>query len=159
MSVSLIELWTWEQRPYLFFFFFKWWANRTPLGASLVLCFVIWKDEDTEKEEVQLIPALPHSPFSSLPIPTPHSEHLALCEGNSHLPAEPCPLQLLGWMKTSRHCRPVSLCIQSTSAFLVITSPSPGFRRVPLLWALTAHSTPSFQHFDTSLIFIYLLSQ
>ena len=107
---------------------------------------------------------------SSQPFPTPHSHPslsppLTVSPSSARgelppacrdLPPSASQLAKLGWM-ASRHNHPVSLCIQSTSVFLIITSTFPGFRTAPLLCALTAHSAPSSQHFDISLI--YLLPQ
>ena len=135
--------------------------NGEQLEHCLVLCFVIWKDEDTEREEVQLIPALPHSPFSSLPLPTPHCEPFLCARGTPTCLQSPALFSFsVGQTRLDgiqAQSPTVSLCIQSTSVFLVITSTFPGFRTAPLLCALTAHSAPSSQHFDISLI--YLLSQ
>lgn len=108
-----------------------------------------------------------HPSAFPLPILIPPSPHpslwaFPLLEGNSRLPAEPCPLQLLSLTKLSLMATSRHNCPQSLSGYnlLVYSLSSPlhllGSEQ-RLSSALTAYSAPSSQHFDISLI--YLLSQ
>ena len=63
MSVSLIELWTWEQRPYLFFFF----SNGEQIEHHLVLawCYALLFERMKTRKKRKC--------SSSQPFPIPHS--------------------------------------------------------------------------------------